>query len=68
MFDKTYWEQLNNAMTKTNDYVSQLSNYMTTGVLPQQEQKQPEINPMEQEIQGLKDKGYGFEDVGEVEQ
>ncbi|MEK6886223.1 MAG: hypothetical protein AABW88_00140, partial [Nanoarchaeota archaeon] len=62
MIDK-YLEQLKTAIAKPNDYISQLSDYLKTGILPQREEPKPEINPLEQEIQGLKDKNYSYEDV-----
>ncbi len=57
----TYFEKLKTALTKPNDYVGQLSDYMKTGVLPQKEE--PQVNPIETEIQGLKDKNYSYEDI-----
>ncbi len=58
----TYFEKLKTALAKPNDYIGQISDYMKTGVLPQKE-TQPEVNPLETEIQGLKDKNFSYDDV-----
>lgn len=57
-----YFNKLEEAMKNNpiNDFWSRFENGLK-GILPQP--KQPETNPIEQEIQGLKDKNYSYEDV-----
>ncbi len=57
-----YFNKLEKAIknNQPNDFWNRLENRLK-GILPQK--LEPEINPIEQEIQGLKDNNYSYEDV-----